>query len=280
MNNTYEFGMSQFTTMPWSFEEDIERYPDLGVEAIEVCEIKLNPERQAEQLAVLAASPLRVSSVQPVVRTLFPSASQPEPMDIENRMARFRQSIDGLSGASVGVPFITNTGVAPAGNDQLVFDTAVEAYRSLAEYAREGGVLMALEPLNPTIMNVESSIWTIEQAMEIIEAVDRANFGLCLDYWNIWQNPRVEDSIIACGDRIFIVQVSDWRMPRSHQDRLIPGEGDIPLTELIRATRDAGYTGAYEVEIFSDGFEGSLWAGDLADVVRQSKAGMDNAWNK
>ena len=40
--------------------------------------------------------------------------------------------------------------------------------------------------------------------------MDRPNFGICLDTWNVWQNPDVEKAISACGNRIFVVQVSDW----------------------------------------------------------------------
>jgi sugar phosphate isomerase/epimerase len=127
-------------------------------------------------------------------------------------------------------------------------------------------------------MNVESSIWTIDQGMAIVSAVNRDNFGLCLDFWNIWQNPDVERAIGACGDRIFVTQVSDWRAPRSYEDRLVPGHGEIPLGRLLRATYEAGYRQAYEVEIFSKGVADSLWEGDLVQLIRDCKSGMDAAW--
>jgi len=41
----YRFGVSEFTTWPWSFEEEVERYAQLGVDTIEVCEFKLEEER-------------------------------------------------------------------------------------------------------------------------------------------------------------------------------------------------------------------------------------------
>ena len=274
----YEFGLSEFTTNPWTFEEDVEHYPQLDVDAIELCESKLDPSRLAQQLSVLGGSGLRVSSVQPVVRTLFPSRSQPEPQDLPSRLARFRRTLTDLSEIAEGVPFVTNTGIAPNGNDLAVIEAAVREYRELAAFAAAQGALIALEPLNPTIMNVESSIWTIEQAMSIISAVNRENFGLCLDYWNIWQSHSVEDAIVSCGDRIFVTQVSDWRTPQSFEDRLIPGQGEIPLPRLLRATHEAGYRGAYEVEIFSSGVPDSLWDGDLVQLVRDCKSGMDRAW--
>ncbi len=276
----YLFSLSEFTTNPWSFEEDIDHYSKLGVDAIEVCEAKLHSSGLPEQLELLEQSGLAVSSIQPACRTLFPSESQPTPEVVSSRVSRFRQTIRDLASIADTVPFVTNTGRPPNGNGQLVLDTAVREYGDLADFAADFGAKIALEPLNPTIMNVESAIWTLEQAMLVVHAVDRHNFGVCLDFWNIWQNPAVESAIESCGDRIFVTQVSDWRMPQSYQDRLVPGQGEIPLPRLISATMRAGYRGAYEVEIFSQGVPDSLWAGDLVELIRNCREGMDAAWSQ
>lgn len=151
-------------------------------------------------------------------------------------------------------------------------------YRALAEFAADHGARVALEPLNPSTMNAESAIWTLEQAMRVVAAVDHAAFGVCLDYWNIWQEAGVAAAIRACGDRIFVTQLSDWRTPRSYQDRYILGQGEIPLPPLLRATREAGFRGAYSVEIFSHDVPDSLYDGDLAGLIAENRAGLDRAW--
>jgi len=276
----YQFGVSQFTTNPWSFEQDVEAYARLGVDSIEICEFKLDEDRAADQLALVLRHGLLISSVQPVVRTLFPSLSQPEPKDVAARMARFRTTIERIVASAPNVPFVTNTGIPPHGNIQEVFDRAATEYRVLAEFAETQGARIALEPLNASIMNEESAIWTLAQAMRIVSAVDRANFGICLDTWNIWQNADIIDEIKACGDRIFVVQVSDWRTPRTFQDRLIVGQGEISLPPLLRAIHETGYRGAYSVEIFSNGVPNALWEADLSRVIRDSRAGLDAAWKE
>jgi sugar phosphate isomerase/epimerase len=276
----YQFGISEFTTQPWSFEQDVERYARLGVEFIEVCEAKLDGDdaRAAEQLAQIGKQGLKVSSIQPAIRTLFPSQSQPAPRDVPDRMARYRRTIERCQQVAAGVPFVTNTGNPPNGNMQQVLDTAAREYRALADCARDHGARVALEPLNAAIANVESAIWTLQQGMRIVEAVDRPNFGICLDVWNIWQNADIAAAITACGDRIYVVQVSDWRTPRSYQDRLIPGQGEIPLPPLLRAIHESGYRGPYVVEIFSGDVPDSLWEADLAQVIVESRSGLDHAW--
>lgn len=276
----YKFGVSEFTTWPWTFDEDIDNYARLGVETIEVCEFKLDESRLREQLSSIEPSGLKISSVQPAVRTLFASQSQPEPRDVGQRMARFRQTIERFRDVAQGIPFVTNTGVPPNGNVQKVLDEAARQYRELADFAADNNVRIALEPLNASIMNVESAIWTLEQGMRIVTSVDRTNFGICLDIWNVWQNADILDAIKSCGDRIFVVQVSDWRTPRSYQDRFIPGQGEIPLAPFLRAIRASGFRGAYAVEIFSGDVPDSLWKSDLSEVIRQSRAGLDRAWEE
>jgi sugar phosphate isomerase/epimerase len=274
----FQFGISEFTTNPWSFAQDVENYTRLGIEVIEICEVKLDKAKAPEQIAQALDAGLTVSSLQPSVRTLFPSQSQPEPKEIKARMDCFRETIVRLAPQLPGVPFVTNTGNPPQGNIQHVLDVAVREYHALAEFAEEHGVRVALEPLNAAIMNIESAIWTVEQAMELIQEVDHPAFGLCLDFWNIWQNANIEAVIRGIGDKIFIVQASDWRVPQSFQDRVVPGQGSIPIASLLKATYDSGYRGPYVVEIFSGDVPDSLWEGDLDKVLRDSRAGVEAAW--
>lgn len=277
---TPRFGVSQFTTMPWSFEEDVRNYSRLGVEAIEVCEEKLDEGRFAEQLALTGEHGLEVSSVQPAVRTLFPSRLQPEPEGIPERLALFRRAIERIGPFTMGAPFVCNTGPPPDGNIQEVFEVAAREYRTLAEFAGSYGVSVALEPLSPALMNVESAIWTLEQAMRIVEAVDREDFGICLDFWNVWQSADVAWEIKACGERIFVVHISDWKTPRSFADRHVVGRGEIPVSELLSAVHESGYRGPYTLEVFSDGVPDSLWEADLAEVISASRNGLEAAWRE
>ncbi|HZT95595.1 MAG TPA: sugar phosphate isomerase/epimerase family protein [Chloroflexota bacterium] len=275
----FSFGVSEFTTWPWPFRQDVDHYASLGVQAMEVCEFKLRHGSYPEQLQQIVESGLLISSAQPEVRTLFPSQSQPEPKDVDQRMSRFLETIRGFGEFASGLAFVTNSGNPPNGNIQHVLDVAVDQYRRLADRASEYGARIAFEPLNPSIMNVESAVWTLTQALELAQAVDRSNFGICLDLWNVWQNAGIDETIRECGGRTFVVQVSDWRTPRSTQDRLIPGDGVIPLPTLLRAIRESGFRGAISVEIFSGEVPDSLWEGDLEEVIRQSRKGLNRAWS-
>ncbi len=274
----FKFGISEFTTMPWTFDEDVERYAKLGIDTIEVVEAKLDDRRFAEQMESIAAAGLGISGLQPKVRTFFGSRMTPDPQPLDERVACLRGSIERLARFAPGVPFITNTGAHPEGDMADAMKVVSTKLKELALVAADNGVTLALEPLNPTSVNVESAIWTIDQALDVIEATGSDEVGLCLDYWNIWQNAGVEEAIGRAGDRIFTVQASDWRTPRSFADRIVPGDGTIPLARLIQATRATGYNKPWVVEIFSNDVADSLYDDDLEAVVTRCRNGVAAAW--
>ncbi|GBR52051.1 4-hydroxyphenylpyruvate dioxygenase [Neokomagataea thailandica NBRC 106555] len=276
----FSFGVNQFTTQPWSFEEDVARYAELGVDAIEVCEAKLAPEKLQAQLDLVKQSGLKISAVQPKIRTFFGSKMAPEPTETDARVEAFIGSLKKLAPYAQGASFVMNTGAPVNGNVRQVVDETVRYMRKVAPIAQDLGVKVAIEPLNPTSVNVETAIWTIDQALELIETVAHPAFGLCLDYWNIWQQNQCAEAIKRAGKAIFVLQVSDWRTPYSGTDRLVPGDGSIPLGQLLRATHDAGFDGACTVEIFSSDVPDSLYDQDLKTVLVRSRDGLIKAWNE
>ncbi len=282
--NDFTFGFSQYTTQQWTFEQDLDACAELGVDAVEVCEYKLDPARinQQQQLALIAEKGLTISSVQSAVHTLYPDSLFAEPSDPMERAALMRRAIERISPyAPPGTPFVVNTGVAPNGNFREGWAVAVREFRALTEFAADHGLRIALEPLNAILMNTNSFVWLIPQVLEMMSEVGHAAFGVCMDTWNVWQDPKVLEHIAACGDTIFVTHVSDWHLPRAFADRIIPGAGEIPLAALLRAIHETGYDGAYTLELFSDtSLPDSLWRADGREVIQQSRAGLDKAWGE
>ena len=114
-------------------------------------------------------------------------------------MAALRSTIERLGPHATGAPFITNTGAHPTGDMDEAMRVVARELKALAPVAADHGVRLALEPLNPTSVNVESAIWTVDQALSVIEATGRDEFGLCLDTWNVWQNADILDQIARAG---------------------------------------------------------------------------------
>ncbi|GAA2639712.1 sugar phosphate isomerase/epimerase family protein [Actinomadura fulvescens] len=275
----FTYSVNEFTTAPWTFEEDLRRYGELGVEAIELCEDKLDPQRLDRQLAELADSGLPVCSVQPRLRTLFPSRMMPQPEGLAERLARIRASIERLAPYAPGAVFVVNTGPAPGGDIAGALDHVHSGLRRLAETAADHGVRIALEPLNPILLNAETMIWTFAQAQQHVRAVGHDSVGICVDTWNLWQDPYLAAGLRADGDPVFLLQVSDWRTPRSHADRRSVGTGPIPTSQLLHAAFEGGYRGPCVLEIFSSDVPDSLYDGDLAALIRDNRVALQRAWN-
>ena len=279
-HDTYELGVSEFTTWPWTFEQDVEAYRRHGVAAIEITEAKLDPVRIPQQIALITGgSSLKVCSVQAKVHSLYPTLLQPEPRDPRDRLRHIRESIAAIAPHVPGASFVVITGAPPSGDVHEVLRTARRDFPELARFAEAHGVRIALEPLNPALMNVDSSLWSLGDGLDLIDDVGHAAFGLCLDTWNVWQSPLLYEDVARAGERIFLVQVSDWRVPRGHYDRLVPGEGGIPLISMVDAIRTAGYVGPYVVEIFSsESLPESLWRADLDAVLERCVLGFEKIW--
>lgn len=274
------FGVSQYTTWPLTFEQDVELYQRAGIAWMEVCEAKLKTENPRPQLDRLAESGLRVSSVQPRFHSPFPNSLRKRPGAPAERMRRLRASLRLFGRYFPGTTLVVNTGLAPGGNVAGAWQTTVREFRKIAEVAADHGVLIGLEPLNPVYMNTDTFICTLARGERLLEEVDHPSFGLFLDVWHFWEEPDALEVIRRQRRKIFGVHVSDWRLPRAFADRLLPGAGEIPLVRLLRAIGRTGYAGVYTLEIFSDRRLGdSLWAHPERTLVRGRDA-FKRLWSK
>ena len=283
------FSVSQCTTEQLTFEQDVQLYQRLGVDGIEVCEEKLSedPAKAREQLAMLKDSSLRITSVQPRMLALFPNIADVgrSPDEPSERLAVYRRTIDLFSECFPGenIPLVVGGGNAPKYNFRLAHQTARRLWPDLADYAADHGLRLMFEPLSPILMNAYTFVTTLDEAVQLIEDVNRANFGLALDVWHVWREPTISERITQLSDRIFGVHICDWpaQEPRTLSDRVLPGEGIIDLPSILGAIDSTGYCEAYCLEIFSDdSLLDSLWRADPSQVIEKGHAGFLNAWRK
>ncbi len=276
----YTFGVSQYTTTPWPFERDLERYPEHGVDAIEVCEFKLNRNDYAPQLEAIAATGLTVSSVQTTIHSVFVDSLVNSPTAPEDRMRHIMSGIDRIAPhVPQGTPFVCVTGAPPDGDSARVYEYVTGAFATLADHARKHGMRIAFEALNPVLYNTDTALWGLDAALELVRTVDHEAFGLCLDSWNVFQTPNLEAVIADAAEKIFLVQLGDWHRPRSTADRVSLGKGSIDTTRIVRAIRATGYGKPYVVELFSgESLPGSLWMGDLDATLAENAAAFATIW--
>ena len=274
------FGLSQYTTRMQTFAQDLGLFRELGIRHMEVCESKLETARRDRQLEALKASGLMVSSVQPGVHSPFPNSLRKTPASPKERMKRLKESVQLFGRHFPGTVLVVNTGIAPQADLASAYRIAEHEFKRISQFAADHGVRIGLEPLNPVFMNTDTFICSLAHAGRLMEAVDHPNFGLFLDVWHYWEEADSAALVRKYGAKIFGVHVSDWRTPRASGDRLLPGDGEIPLVEMLRTIRETGYRGIYTLEVFSDlRLPDSLWA-KPRQTVRDGQNAFAKIWRK
>jgi len=137
---------------------------------------------------------------------------------------------------------------------RLAPEIVADAFGAVCDRAANHGLLVHLEYLPWT------QIPNLAAALRIVELADRDNGGLMVDTWHHFRSDGRADSLLAVdGARILAVQLNDApSTPSSNvidetlHHRLLPGDGDIDLTAVLRALDTIGCEAPLGVEVFSD----------------------------
>lgn len=134
-------------------------------------------------------------------------------------------------------------------------NTIVEVWSSVADYAKEKGVNIAVEPIN----RYESYVCnTAENVLELIEKTGKDNLFLHLDtfHMNIEEN-NFRDPILLANQKLKHIHVTE-----SHRGML--GEGTVNWNQFFDALKEINFEGNLVLENFSSSIPGmqqmvSLW---------------------
>jgi len=158
----------------------------------------------------------------------------------------------------------------PAYKDiQLARNQVFDGIAATLEYAKKSRMPLAIEPLHPMQAAERACINTLEQALDICDALDpdqRGALGVAVDVYHVWWDPKLAAQIArARRERLLAFHVCDWLLPTRDllNDRGMMGDGIIELRKIRGFMEEAGYVGAAEVEIFSEDW----WARPLDDVL-------------
>lgn len=142
----------------------------------------------------------------------------------------------------------------------------------LLEYARKVGMPLAIEPLHPMYAADRACVNTLEQANDLCDELGDDGLGIAVDLYHTWWDPKFYAEIERAGrKRILGFHICDWLVPTRDLllDRGMMGDGVIDIRAARQAVEALGYTGAHEVEIFS---EHTWWQRDPDSVLEMCKA--------
>ena len=263
--------ISQITTVGAPFAEDVAAYAAAGAEGIGIWEMKLGDD-DARDLALVRDAGLTVTHCVPEVPSILPLPLMEGPLDADERIEAICASVRRLAAFDpVCVLFLTGPG-GP-------HETVVDGIRRISEAGREVGVRVALEPIQREYAEFWTIVSDLGPALELLAEAEAEDMGVLVDTWHLWNSPTLLDDLRADVGRIAGVHVADWRDPtRNTSDRAFPGEGVADVASILRTLDDAGYSGWYDVEIFSDAEEDSLWAIPADEAARRARASFDRVW--
>jgi len=244
-----KFGASTFIWVsPFSSESFylLEKVRDMGFDVLEVC---------VEDPQTIDAVALKDAADKAGIEILICGAFGPN-RDISSEDAAIRQNgvayiktcVDIAS--TVGSPIVSGPMYAAVGVTRLLpvnerkaqWQRAANNMKVVADYAREKGVKLAIEPLNRFETDF---INTVDQGLEFLDMIDRGNVGFLLDtfHMNI-EEKNIGDAIRRAGSKIF-------NFHACANDRGTPGEDHLPWSDIVMGLRDANYNGYIVIESFT-----------------------------
>lgn len=256
------------TTINATLPEDIAAASAAGFQALEIWATKMDACLEANSVeelkALLNSAGVQPASINSIEFITFRPAD--EYREIKRRCQELCERAQALGcDKIVVVPSPTPEGV---GRKEIVQES-VRVLRELSEIAAPYGVQLAFEFLGFGWCSVR----TLSQCWKIVRATNRANVGLVIDTCHFYAGGS-ELSAIRQVDpsKVLIFHINDVeeRPLDTIEDahRLLPGEGVIPLDDILDALKQTGFDGLCSIELFRPAY----WERDPAELAAAARA--------
>jgi len=258
--------MNEMTTYRWTFEQDVQRYKAAGIEAIGVWRQKLADYGEARGIELLASTGLRVSNL------LWAGGfTGSDGHTYEESIADAREAIE-LAAALRSHCLIVYSGGRNGHTQNHARRLFVSALEDLLPHAEEQNVVLAVEPMHMGCAQDWTLLTSLDEAMSLIRRMSSPFLKLAFDTYHLGHDPQLIEQIALVAPHIAIVHLGDGRRPPdSEQSRHCLGEGLLPLRCIVKALREAGYQGFYDVELMGEEIE----IRDYHEILERSKRAFD-----
>jgi sugar phosphate isomerase/epimerase len=254
-------GISELTTLRWSFEEDVAEYAAAGAKAIGVWRQKLADYGDERGIRLIKQTGLSVSSLQ-----WAGGFTGCEGRTHDESLHDARQAICLAESLSAGCLLIHSgaRGVHTANHARRLLKQALDKLLPLAE---ERGVPLAIEPMHGDCGAAWTFLHCLDETLGLVNAYKSPALKLALDTYYWGHEPSLADRLPQLAPHLALVQLADSRQPpRGEPNRCRLGQGNVPLGEIVRTLGAAGYDGNYEVELMGEEIE----AGDYRQLLAES----------
>jgi sugar phosphate isomerase/epimerase len=143
-----------------------------------------------------------------------------------------------------------------------------EVLAPVAAAARESGARIAIENTSPMRLDL-SFTTTLRDTVDLADQLDTA---VCVELSSCWAERGFEATVARAGGRIGHVQISDASVASlTTPDRLVPGDGDVPLARRVAALLALGYSGAFELEMVGPRIEREGYEPAIARALARTR---------
>jgi len=251
------------TTKPWSIEEAAKNYSAEGVKGITVWRDALIDRNIKQTGQLLRDHGLDIVSL---CRGGFFANKEKE-----KRKLAIEDNLKAIEEASeLGTSLIVLVcGADPIQSLEDSRKQIQEGIQTILPQAKAAGIKLAIEPLHPMYADTRSAINTLAQANDMTEQINSPYVGVAVDVYHLWWDPSLEQEIKRCGenDHLLAFHICDWNSPTVDilLDRGLMGDGCIPVNKIRSWVEATGFTGFYEVEIFSNKY----WQQDQSHFLKK-----------
>jgi sugar phosphate isomerase/epimerase len=254
--------LSEATTMPATFAEDVEACVGGGFPAIEVWLTKFEKHLESNSIAdtrqLLSDKGVKLAAAAYQGGLLLSQGEQRKA-----HFDDFRRRLELCQGFGIGTLLVVADFVQAV--DQTALERSVVSLTQAAQWAAAFDTRLALE-----FRARNTFCSSLDTAVRLVATCGEPNVGVCLDLFHFFTGPSKESDLeLLSPENLFWVQVSDLAgIPRelaSDADRILPGDGDLPLQNLLAKLRERGYDGLVSLELMNP----TLWqskASQAADL--------------
>lgn len=252
--------LSQATTLPVLFADDVVNYRAAGCRQVEVWLTKL--EKHLEDVnAADTKKALQDAGIALVAAAYQGGLLLSQGEQRKAHFDHFRRRLDlcqlfAIPTLIIAADFAQVTDIQSLGR-------AVVSLSQAGQWAAGFGVRLALE-----FRGGDAFCSCLDTAIALVNQCREPNVGICLDVFQYYKGAsKLEDLDRLSVQNLFHVQISDVAgVPRelmTDSDRIMPGEGDFQLGPIVQKIRDIGYTGPMSLELMNP----ELWKANPKQVV-------------
>ena len=255
-----KLSINAMTTYRWSFEQDVMRYRLAGIDAIGLWLPKLFEYGEERAIDFLAENDLRVSSLSYAGGFTGAFGCQLSDVMVETR------DLIRLAGRLRADSLVVLTGPKRNHLNKHARRLVVDSLKELAGEAVDNRLKLCLMPMRPEFKDSWTFLQSLDETLDVLDRVSHPAVKLAFDTYHSGHEPGLLNRLPGFVDRIGVVQVSDSRSKvRDEYDRVLPGEGVLPVEAILQGLINANYRGFVDYQIWSE--EG--WgAQDLSFVNR------------